>query len=177
MRKLSIDRLIYITKTTQNRTNRTYSLWLLLTNHIKSLTIDELFSFIPLIWEIDILNNNFFGIRQNLEQEIKERQDSKTILMLLELLKNDNSYLRFFGADLLNYFKDEIIIEPVLIYLKNTTDDFMTKRQAICALGHYKNDKIKQYLHKEFEKNKNNQDPFFRNNYLTTIEWLINKNN
>ena len=177
MRKDRINRLINITKTTCNRTNRTYSLWLLLTNHIKFLTIDELFSFLPFIWETDVLNNKFFGIRQQLEKEIKERQDSKTILMLLDLLKNDNPYLRFFGADLLNYFKDEKIIEPTLIYLKNTTDDFMTKRLAICALGNYKDDKVNQYLKEEFERNKTNQDTFFRNNYLTTIEWIINKNN
>jgi hypothetical protein len=171
----SINRLKSIAQTTRSRIKRTYSLWLLLNYHIKSLTIDELSSYIPLIWEVDISNDKFFGIRQKIENEIKVRQDTKTILMLLELLKNDNPYLRFFGADLLNYFKNEIVIEPILNYLKLTTDDFMTKRQAICALGNYKDNKVIQYLQEEFERNRTNQDTFFRNNYLTTIEWILNK--
>ena len=152
MRKDTIKRLLRIVNTTRNRTNRTYSLWLLLTYHNKFMTIDELFSFIPFIWETDILHKKLFGIRQKIEKEIKQRQDRATIVMLLELLKNDNPYLRFFGADLLNYFQDDMIIVPTLIYLKNTTDDFMIKRHAICALGNYRDDKVKKYLKEELER-------------------------
>lgn len=175
LNKNIINRLKHIVSTTRDRTKRTYSLWLLLTYHIKSLTTDELFSFIPLIWEIDISNDKFYGIRQKIEKEIKERQNSETILKLLELLKSDNSYLRFFGADLLNNFEDTTIVEPLLTYLYNTNDDFMTKRQAICAIGKYKDDRVKQFLRKEYDANKTNQDTFFRNNYLWIIEVFLKK--
>lgn len=174
MQNNTLNTLKTITLTTLDREKRTYSLWLILTYHVKSLTTDELFSFVPFIWKVDIANMKFFSIRQKIEREIKERQNTNTILKLLELLQNDNPYLRFFGADLLNDFQDERIIDPLLDYLYHTNDDFITKRQAICALRPYKNDKIKQFLQEEFEKNKTNQDTFFKNNYLSVIEWLLN---
>ncbi len=176
MRKDQINRLIRIRSTTLTSSNQLYSLWLLMTYYSKSLTTDELFSFIPLIWEVDVLHDKYFGIRQKLEREIKERQNSETVLNLIELLKSDNVNLRFFAADLLKYFKDEKIIEPILTYLKNTTDDFMIKREAIFVLRNYNDEIVIQYLREEIERNKNNQDVFFINNYFKTLEWILEKN-
>lgn len=173
MRKRVLNRLLEIVKKTNYKAKRTYALWQVLTFHIKDLTTEELFSFIPLIWQVDYSNHKYFEIRQKIETEIKERQNTETIIKLIELLKNDNPYLRFVGADLLNYFEDNSVIYPLLTYLKNTDDDFITKRQAICAIGKYKDERVKQFLEMEYEANKTNQDTFFRSNYLGTIERII----
>lgn len=169
------NKLKKLISTTESRTKRTYSLWQLLTYHNNSISTEELFSYIPLIWKIDISNKKYFGVRQKLENEIRKRQNNETILSLLKLLKHDDPNLRFVATDLLNHFKSEIIIEPLLMYLKHTTDPILTRKQAICALKHYKDERIKSFLNKELENNKANPETFFRNNYIKTIESVIEK--
>jgi hypothetical protein len=171
-----INSIKNILATTSSITKRTYALWSLLTYHSKSLTTDELFTYIPLIWQVDTRSNQKFSrIRQMLEKEIRERQDIYTINKLLGLLKHDDPHLRFVGADLLNSFTDDRIIEPLLLYLTTTADDHHPKGQAICALNKYKDERIKDFLINEYEKNKENQDAFFRSNYLRIIEVILNK--
>lgn len=170
-----VNKLKSIIFTTKDITKINHSLWLLFTYHIQYLSTEELFSFINLSRQVDEPNKKYFGVRKKLEKEIVKRQETKTILLLLELLKNEDLNLRSFGLDLLNHFNGEIVIEPLLTYLRNTNDHYFTKRNAIFALSHYKDQRIKEYLSEEYEKNKNNEDTFFRRNYLDIIEDLLNK--
>jgi len=162
--------------TTDSVVKRTWALWLLLTNHGNELTTDELLQYIPLIWQVDLFSaDKFPGIRQKIEQEIRLRQNEHTIRKLLELLENSDPNARFVALDLLNDFRHEMIIAPLLAYLQKTNDDFMTRRQGICALGKYHDERIKLYLEAEYERNKDNTDMFFRSNFLWIIDVLLKK--
>ncbi|RAJ08890.1 hypothetical protein LX64_01544 [Chitinophaga skermanii] len=173
MSAYQLNRLNDILHTTSNRSIKTYALHLVVTYHVTSLTTEQLFSYIPFIWEVD-LSGRYNGIRHKIEQEIIARQEIKTIKMLLALLESTNPYLRHIGADLLNSFNNEIIVEPILHYLHHTTDGFMTKRAAIYALSLFKHQQnVRQYILGEMERNASNKDAFFRANYLTIIEAMI----
>lgn len=177
MQNQNINRVKKTLLTSTDRTKRTYALWILLTYHTKSLTSSELFSLISIMFEVGFSNPKYPGIRYKLENEIKARQDQDTIFRLLELLNSDNSLIREFSAMLLNDFCSTMIIEPVLIYLQNTNDHILVKRSAICALQKYNDVRIKEYLINEYESNQENQDNFYRSNYLETIERILKSMN
>lgn len=172
--KGNLNRLKEILKSTHSKEKKAYCLGLVMTYYPKQLTSEDLFSLIPYIWEVE--NVTKFGmIRGMIEREIKSRQDRSIIEKLIDLLNHEHPYLRFVGADLLNGFNDKIIVEPLSRYITNTKDDLMTKRQAICALMKYDDNRVTQLLEREYNIYKNSPRDFVIGNYLWPIESELKK--
>lgn len=170
-----IDRLIYLTNNANTNEKRTRAVWILVTYLIKDISTNQLFSLIPFIWKLEHdYSGKFFGIRQKIEQEIQCRQEKEAVSKLLDLLQNNHPYLRCFAASMLIYFHDEMAVQPFLVYLENTDDDYMSKRQVLYAILGYKDPIVDKFLLKEVKKERRWYKRFIKDmmmdNYRITLE-------
>jgi hypothetical protein len=129
-----LNKLEFIFLNSNSKKNKIYALRQLLQNYVGNISNDILFKMIPCIWE----GADPPTFRWRIEWEIKNRKEEDVLMRLVNLFKTDNPYYWFFAAEMLFYFPDYRIVEPLikLIEFSDNKVDRWTKRTAMYALSH-----------------------------------------